>query len=77
MWKRLVQDSRLVMVYNKVIYRWYTGKPKCSRNIWCILVKIKITTPRKVETPCGVFFCLVGDFGGIFGAFSRKSPIKK
>jgi len=32
----LVQDSRLVMVYNKVIYRWYTGKSKCSRNIWCI-----------------------------------------
>nr|DAF15091.1 MAG TPA: hypothetical protein [Bacteriophage sp.] len=49
-----------------------------------MLVKIKITTPRKVETPCGVFFALWGIFapgggflGAFFGAFSRKSPTKK
>lgn len=49
-----------------------------------MLVKIKITTPRKVETPCGVFFCLVGDFcprWGLFGGFFRgifeKIPHKK
>ena len=42
-----------------------------------MLVKIKITTPRKVETPCGVFFALWGLFGGFFRGIFEKIPHKK